>query len=723
MKRVQSRVLFTSVSAIVGALVLPPVASAQQSGDSGGLEEIIVTSERREASIQDVPIAVSAYNEAAIEKLQIDETLDLVNIVPNLFGGNNTGLGTANMYYMRAQGNDESIATFDPPVGTYVDDVYITRQNANNFSFFDVERIEVLRGPQGTLFGRNTTGGAINIILKKPGEELGGFVEAGFGRFDEMLVRGSVDIPFSERFLTKFSAFWNEDDGWLDNTVDGRSYNAKDNLGVRGAFRFLPTDDIVWDFAVDFMDTSEANIHGDVAGDDRLSSSVLPNGLPPVPGWVQKADYGNDVENLNVTSDLSFPMGAGTANLILGYRDMEQDFLLNFPGTFMGAQSDDFFWIDNNGVHEMFSAEFKWNASLFDDRLNLVAGIYYMDEDNETDFADYLLGFLRLADRVLTNTTESLAFYAQGDISIGENGTLTLGARFTDEEKNIGFSDNTGGALTTANIIAAGIPVTQSEDQVTPRIAYAHRFGDDTMWYVSATNGFKSGGWNARETAPTGVLPFGPEEIWSYETGIRTDLADGRLRINATAFYNEVEDLQTTSAVQGDFLTTNAGGLEVPGFELELTALPTDNWEVFLAAGFQDAEYVDLPDICVVPNTELAAYDIDCNVADPKRSPDVTWTLSTTYEIALPALGAILRPTVSGRYIGQNVVGSLGLGANGSEFITNANIALIDDEGRWDALIECKNCTDEEYILSFLFEPYWTMPMTWMARFRYNFGN
>ena len=719
MKRAHTSRLTTAL-AVLPALSILPAASIAQDND-GRLDEITVTSERREASIQDVPLAVSAYNEESIQTLQIDETLDLVNLVPNLFGGNNTGLGTANMYYMRGQGNDESIATFDPPVGTYVDDVYITRQNANNFSFFDVERIEVLRGPQGTLFGRNTTGGAINIILKKPGEEMGGYVEAGFGRFSETLVRGSIDMPLSDKVLTKFSAFINESDGWLDNSVDGNEYNGKDNFGVRAAFRFLPSDEVTWDLAIDYMDTEEANVLGQIQGSRRVSGSILPNGILPIPGFEQKAsDYGNVAENLNVTSDLSFEAGAGTANLIIGYRSLEQEFLVNFPG----LGSEDFFWIDNVGEHDMFSAEFKWNALLFDDRVNLVTGVYYMDEDNRTDFADYVFTAVRLADRVLTNTTESLAVYAQADISVGENGTLTLGARFTDEEKTVDFFDNTGGSLTTMSMMQLGIPTSQDESQVTPRIAYAHQFNDDTMWYISATNGFKAGGWNARGATAAELLPFGAEEIWSYETGVRTDLLDGRLRVNATVFYNELEDLQTTSATpSGAFLTTNAGGLETPGAEFEITALPTDNWQIFLALGFQDAEYVDLPTGCVAPNTDFAAFDIDCNVADPKRSPDTTWTLSSTYDIPLPSLGATLRPTVSGRYIGRNVVGTRQLGINGSEFLVNANIALIDDEDRWTATVECQNCSDEEYFLSFLFGEYFTEPMAWMARFRYNFGN
>lgn len=698
------------------AVAIATLTSAVQAQE---LEEIMVTAERRSASVQDVPIAVSAYSEATIAKLQINETLDLVNVVPNLFGGNNTGLGTANMYYLRGQGNDESIATFDPPVGTYVDDVYVTRQNANNFSFYDVERIEVLRGPQGTLFGRNTTGGAINIILKKPGEEQGGYIEAGFGRFDGFLIRGSVDVPMTDKFLTKFSAYSDTSDGWLDNSVDGRTYNGKNNFGFRGAFQYLPNDDVTWDFSIDYSQGDEASVLGQLVGDDRVSTSVLTTGLPAGLG-PQKSDYGNETTSLNITSNIGWGLGVGTANVIVGYRDLEQDFLLNFPG----LGSDDFFWIDNDSEHEMISAEFKWNAELMDGALDFVTGAYYMDEDNTTDFADYLFGFITLADRVLGNTTKSLAIYAQGDLAVGENGTLTIGARFSDEEKEISLSDNTGtGALTTANLVAAGVPLKQSESNVTPRIAYAHTFSEDVMGYVSATNGFKSGGWNARGTAAAAFQPFGPETIWSYEAGVRAEWADGRVRSNVTIFQTNLEDLQTTSVTPtGAFLTANAGGLDVNGLELEMTVLPTDNLEVFLALGLQDAEYVDLPTGCTVPNTDFAAFDGNCVAAEPKRSPDVTATLSTTFNWPIAAWGATLRPTFSIRYIGDNAVGTRGLGVNGPEVVMNGVLALVDDNGGWTASLECKNCSDGQYITSNLFGPYWSEPMTWQAKFRLNFG-
>jgi iron complex outermembrane receptor protein len=687
------------------------------------LEEVVVTAERREASVQDVPIAVSAYGEELIENLQLDDTLDLINVVPNMFGGNNTGLATANMYYIRAQGNDESISTFDPPVGTYVDDVYITRQNANNFALFDVERIEVLRGPQGTLYGRNTTGGAISVVMKKPGDTAKGFIEVGAGSFGKHLVRASLDMPLSDKVLSKISVFDTADDGYLKNLANGKKYNNADMTGFRVALRVLPTDTVTWDIALDTTDIEATAIHGFIDGDDRISTSKVTSGLPA--NFDQKSDYGNEVKTLNITSNLAWDVAGGTANLIIGNREIEQDFLLNFP---IAPPFPDFFLIDNNGEHDMFSAELKWSGNIMNDRVYLSTGMYYMDEDNTVDFADYLdlaaVGvpvppstvFTALADRVLSNGTESFAVYAQADIKIGDNGTLTLGARYTDEEKTFGYS----GSITNADLDAAGVPRSQDEQKVTPRIAYSHAVNDDMMIYASITNGFKSGGWNARESVAATALPFGPEEIWAYEAGIRADWMDGRLRTNITAFYSDLEDLQTTSAYAGDFLTTNAGGLEVTGLEAEITALPTDNWQIFAAIGLQDPKYVDLAGGCVTPNNDLAAYNTDCSVADPKRSPEETYTIGTAIDIPMGSF--TVTPTAMARYIGENVTGTRGTGINDAVTLVNAGIKITDASDQWQLQLECKNCTDKEYVTSFLFVNYYNAPRTYMATLKYNFG-
>ena len=718
----------SSVLTVGAALALAAQDVAAQ------LDEITVTAERREASIQDVPIAVSAYDEKLFETFQIQETLDLINVVPNLFGGNNTGLGTANMYYIRGQGNDESISTFDPPVGTYIDGVYVSRQNANNFALFDVERIEVLRGPQGTLFGRNTTGGALSLVMRKPSEEQGGFAEVQVGRFNERMFRGTIDLPASETVLTKFSAFYIENDGWLENRnpAVGGDFNGKDALGLRGDLRVLAGSEVVWDFAVDYIEDEEANVLGQLVGDDRVTTTALPLGLPAValnfvggnaPVAVdRKSGYGNEIESLNITSNLAFPIGPGTAEFIVGWRDLEQSFLLNFPNN---TGNDDFLAIDNFGQHEQLTAELKWNAQLADGNVDFVGGVFLLDEDNTTEFADYLFGgaFI-LADRVLENGTESWAVYGQADIGIGERGTLTVGLRYTDETKDVSFTDNLPTQLVTNDILAlAGIPREQDEQIWTPRFAYAYDFSDTVMGYVSATRGFKSGGWNARGVVGFDLQPFGPETLWAYEAGLRGDFLNNRLRANLTAFVTDLEDLQTTSLTpSGAFLTTNAGGLDVQGLEFEITYLPTDNWDIFFAGGLQDAKYTDLPDGCTTPNEDFAAFDVNCNVADPKRSPDVTLTVGTTVRFPVAAWGASLEPTALVRYIGDNVVGTLQQGENSPEAIVNAGVALVDDDGRWRLTAECNNCSDEEYITSFLLTPYWTAPMTWSLRFRWNYG-
>jgi len=698
------------------AVAMPGIAYAQ-------LEEVIVTSERRQASVQDVPVAVSAFNEELVEQLQIDDTLDLIHVVPNMFGGNNTGLGTANMYYLRAQGNDESIATFDPPVGTYVDDVYITRQNINNVALFDVERIEVLRGPQGTLYGRNTTGGALSVIMKKPGEAFGGFVEAGAGSYGRTTLRGSVDIPVSDNLLTKISGYWVEDDGYLENRRDGKDYNNAELSGIRAAMRWLISDSMTWDLAIDGGTTEFANIHGFIDGDDRVTTSGLPPGLPD---GSNKADYGNEVQTFNITSNLSWDAWGGTANFIVGNRQIDHDFLLNFP---LFEAMPDFFVIDNIGEHDMFSAELKWSGDIMDGGAFLQAGVYYMDEENTTDFRDYLdlaffgaplppsTAWLNIADRVMENTTESFAVYAQADIQVGENGTLTLGVRYTDEEKEVDFT----GTVNSAAMVAAGIPLSQTEDKFTPRIAYAHRFTDQLMMYASATNGFKSGGWNARGSSSTELQAFGPESIWSYELGMRGEWMDGRLRTNITAFYSDLEDLQTTSATQdGQFLTTNAGGLEVPGIEAEITALPTDNWNIFASMGWQNAEYQDLVGGCTVPNANLAAYDPNCNVAEPKRSPHQTYTLGTSADFSLG--GFTVTPNIMFRYIGAQYPATRSQGYNESVTLMNAGVKVVMPNERWELNLECKNCGDKEFAQSVLFTPYYNLPMTYMASVKYRFG-
>jgi iron complex outermembrane receptor protein len=319
--------LYAGVASVLGLSLLAPLGVAFAQGTTSGndqIEELTVTSQRREEKLQNVPLAVTAFSPASMESQQINDTLDLAEFVPNMVAHNNTGLGTANTYYIRGLGNTESIATFDPPVGTYVDDVYIARQNLNNFGLFDIDRIEVLRGPQGTLFGRNTTGGAINIILKKPSDEYQGYGEIGYGKYNETEGRASIDVPLNDKVLTKFSAFFHHDDGYVNDIATDSKLNYDHSWGARAAVRILPTDSLTWDVEWDNVYENYSNTLNLLGPNGtRISDSGLVTG--GLRGLVTggKAGYGPTAiaDSYAVTSNLTYDLNENLSiSNITGYR-------------------------------------------------------------------------------------------------------------------------------------------------------------------------------------------------------------------------------------------------------------------------------------------------------------------------------------------------------------------------------------------------------------------
>lgn len=779
---------------LVATLLLPATVVAQtpSSDSSSAIAEIIVTAQRREQQVQDVPLAITAYTSDQLDRLQVTDALDTAHLVPNMIGHNNSGLGTANSYTLRGLGNSESIATFDPPVGSYIDDIYVARQNANNFTFFDIDRIEVLRGPQGTLFGRNTTGGAVRIIMKKPAEEFGGFIEGGFGEFDRYNARGSVDLPISDKVFTKLSAYYVTDDGYVKNQTTGETLNGEDNYGFRGAIRWLATDDVTVDLSVDYEDEDKMNITNTKSGSERVShTGFSENGgalSPYFTGDKRNYGLGNEVEAFNAQMNIDWTTSAGTLSSITGWRDFTQEFAVDFtdgnaknrasfgqpPSSYGG------FVVNNDSKHEQFSQEFKF-AGNFGDNLEYVTGVYYLDEYNKTDFGDLLdfdLGLtappfqpngsyfpLVLADRVLKNDTKSWAVYAQADYTFLEKWTATLGVRYTDEKKEVSFSDNqpcqstqtcfqdvNGDGISDNDLASvnmdnlnainpslANIPREQDVQLWTPRIALQYTVDEDLNFYASATRGFKSGGWNARGTTPDQLSPFGPEKVWSYELGMRSEWFDGQLRANLTAYYMDVTAFQLPSAYQPPsgqvvFITKNFADLKSKGIEAEFIATPIENLTIMLTGGLADAEYKNL-------NPAIQQQQQDClngvpgtcgqgiitpsgGIADPVLVPDYTvtfggsyvWPLNSTYELI---------PSAYLYSVGKNNVYSAGL----PQFITDgyttydASLELANRDQNWSVVAQCKNCNDRLMLVAALAnQPYYSDPRTWNITFRKNFG-
>jgi len=779
------------VSASFIALIIALTGMPPAFAESVLMEELVINTQRKEELAQDVPVAVSAYNAEQLERLQVVETLDITKLVPNMIGHNNTGIGSANAYSIRGLNNTESIATFDPPVGTYIDDIYVARQNGNNFTFFDVDRIEVLRGPQGTLFGRNTTGGAVRVLLKKPAEELGGYAEVGYGAYERYQVRGSIDVPISDRVLTKLSGYWIEDDGFVDNLTTGEDINKEENYGIRGAIRWLITDTITWDIVADYIDSDHPNIANFKSGSKRISNTGLSQNAPiPVPLLANKKqgfNFQNETQTTSITSNFTWDSGIGTLEFITGYRDLSQDFLIDFfdgnaAGRAAFGQAPPVwggFTIGNEGSHEQFSQEIKLNWTL-GDSLSAVSGFYYFDEDNTTDFGDIfdfdlnLIGFgppgsfapLLLADRIMENNTESWAVYTQADYSITDKWMITAGLRYTDEDKDIGYSDNapclpgdpsgcfvdadgdgiSDNDLTTKNIQqslnpATGLPIEtkQSTDVWTPRIAVNFTPTDNQMYFASVTQGFKSGGWNARGTTPDQIIPFSKEEVLSYELGAKTEWLDNRLRVNLTGFYYDVSDFQLptgfASETQGIiFITQNFADMETYGLELELITNPVNNLTLFASVGWQDSEYKSLdPSILAQQQACLGGDATQCGtgiitstggIADPVRTPDYTATLGFDYVLSIGRSFELI-PSAYLYSVGDHWVGSNNAAIDENDGYTtyNAQLTLAQTDQNWQLVAECKNCNDRTMLVSTLAGvQYIQDPRTWLVRFRMDFG-
>ena len=472
---------------------------AEADASSTGLESIVVTAQRREERAQTVPIAMSAFTGAELERRNITNALSLTQYVPNLVATNNTGLGTANTYFIRGVGDGESLASKDPPVGTYIDDILFSRQSANNFSYFDVDRIEVLRGPQGTLFGRNTTGGSINVHLKKPGTSTKGYFETGFGSYNQQAYRGGIDLPFSETVLTKFSAYYADDKGYVKNTTTGETLNERKNYGGRVGVRAFLSDNMLWDgFAIrmNSSGTNLVNFKCDPAQPTNCDGRFATTGLrvnnggasqyPTISLANGKANLplGNETKTDIFGSNLSISLGGANLNLISGYVDTRQKYNLDFfdgrgspTFTFVldpATQRPTTFNIANNvtsgGVvrgrpggfssaaiaqSEQFTQEAKITGSVFGGFIDYVGGVFYLNEKSTSDFADINTGtgvaalppaapfpVTILADRTFRNTTKALAAYTQLDFNLTSKFKLTAGARFTNEKKEYSFSDN-----------------------------------------------------------------------------------------------------------------------------------------------------------------------------------------------------------------------------------------------------------------------------------------
>lgn len=679
-----------------------------------GLEEIVVTAQRRAENLQEIPVAVSALSENTIEQADIHDLTDIATRVPGLtFSPFSPG---QNILALRGASSNDDGAGTDNSIAVFVDDVYLGRVSNINPEMFDIERIEVLRGPQGTLYGKNTIGGAINVVSSKPNTEvLEGKIRLNVGNYQRLDFAGLLSGPLSESWAGKISFSARKRDGWVDNVYLNKEQKDDDSRAVRGQLLYSG-DKFEGLFSADYNrldveDMARIPINTGEAGDPAFWATNVPGSYAelcagkgpdcsagPVDGYAEKDAWG-------ISAKFTWELAAGELVSVTAYRESESDWNMDSTGTPASPLPSAVFGFVNDDIFdetEQFSQEIRWISSL-GDRINYVAGLWYLTEetdrtecfDNDADVSDCTPD----ADGGATdwyrqdNKTTSYAVFGQFDWDLAEQWKLTLGGRFSYEEKEIDNQANAGDFVVINQTFANAV----SEDwsAFTPKISLAYQPNDTTNIYATISQGFKSGGFAA---APQGIEftePLDQEEALNYELGLKSDLSDN-FRLNAAVFYTEYKDLQiqtfgplTAGAAFGTFQTFNAGDATIFGVELEATWLVTDNLTISGFYGYQDSEF----DETNIPGTAFP----DQSGQDLIRTPENKYNINVDYVYPLQG-GAEIAVNLSYRYT-DDQRGELEPWAIQPEFdLFDARLSWANSEGSLELAAWGKNLADEEYI-------------------------
>jgi iron complex outermembrane receptor protein len=627
---------------LAGGSALPLAVSAQE--NAMVLEEIIVTARKRMESAQSVPVALTALT-TQLQRSSIRNLQDIQGYVPNLLIDKVTALPGGAAISIRGVSYQEIDKSLDPGIGVLLDGVYLGTNSGQILENFDIERLEVLRGPQGTLFGKNTIGGALNIIRTAPTKEFGGKVQGTLGEDGRQDIRGLLNLPLTEKGGIKLFASKLESDGYIKNTTYNDDAGGQDyeNVGATIAYQFTDALDLAFTYERT-EDKSEvgawANFNkfvDEVDGPDFACLFFVPDGCRQFdPGSdedhnSQNAPNDGDVSNDFYNLTMNYELGDWLMTSITGYINRNENTRLEYD-----ANRFDFLTVESDTDYQQFSQELRLNGTI--GNIELTTGLYYWYSDYDTDSVTLdlfpALGYPPTTVGTISQhgETESYAAFASADWALTEKLTLNVGGRFTYEEKKlepVGQEFFLGDGTPLQPPVAA-VKVDEDWDKFSPRIGAQYDFTDDIMVYASYSQGFKSGGFFGRITQGANVRGFDPEEVDTYEVGIKSDWWNQRLRINATLFSSDYSDKQEDIIVADPFgnvdtVVLNASDASMDGAELELTALLYEGLTFFAQGGYLDASYDDflIEDIPGVPE--------DGSDLDMRNAPEYTFGAGLNY--------------------------------------------------------------------------------------------
>ena len=570
----------------LGAVALPARAQTPRPAGTGAeaeaaasdttflLEDVVVTAQKRAQPSQDVPLSITAFDAEQIDALKLRDLGDLSISMPNVaLDDAGVGRGIAN-FSIRGLGINSSIPSIDPTVGVFVDGIYLGTNAGVLYDAFDLESIEVLRGPQGVLFGRNVIGGAILVNTKLPTDRYEATVRSsveGGGKAPNMYVSGTLNAPLSKTLRARFTVYSNQDQGWFENEYDGKAFGAQDTLMLRPVVTWRPLDTLRLTLRYEYQD-----LDGDgPAGQNHTNGSGLSHPLFNFDRDSHDFAVNEDgflktyINFFNARADWDIPFGKGTLTNIFGWREGAGDALSDADSTPLT-----FFHGGGAQAAEQFSNELRYSG-VFLDRLFLTTGLYYFQNDldyHEQRFFGDNIGGMPEFNGGGIYAVETFGLFMAGDYDLTDRLTLTAGLRYTHEEKAAEITNILRNGGTRCHIVDGPACPSHFKDEaswnnLSPKIGLSYRFDDETLLYAHWTRGFRSGGYNLRDSfydvtrglsdAQTALLErlglkaardldaeaFDEERIDSFEIGFKKTFG-ARGRLNAAFFYNFVDDLQ-----------------------------------------------------------------------------------------------------------------------------------------------------------------------------------
>lgn len=668
----------TLVKSIEVALAAALVAT---SANAAELEEVLVTAQKRVESVQDVPFTVNTISGATMQQNGILDLLDLQTVMPSLMMPSSGSPGQGASFRLRGFGSPPFQLGIEPAVALFIDDVYRSRSGVAMAEMVDVNRIEVLKGPQGTLFGKNTTAGVIHIVSNAPSTEaVEGYIEASFENYSRKRIKGALNLPLSDTAALRLSGMWGEGDGYLENQglpdandLDRSTINAQllltpsDNLSVNLAVSATSLDEICCSSVpteeIDDLVTYDT-FSGQNKADDLMYSARIE--------WALS-------DTLSLTS-------------ITAYQDYELETLID--GDFIPPP---FLTIDSEVDVSMFTQEVRLTNT--GDTFSWTLGAFYGDEEIDrlrdfiwgpaiefTPLGAFLDPGLGVADTLFQEGT-SWSVFGQADMTLSDSLTLIAGLRYISEEKD-GGGDFDQPQFGPPGVVNPLFRAKIDESEPAGMLSLQYRPSDNVTTYVTYQHGYKAGGINlAREAAgeigQPGEPTFESETADNFEVGMKTELLDGAMRLNIAAFYTQYDDVQNQILVGQSFVVRNAAGADVMGAELDMRYAITDSLQINAALTLLDTEFEN--------GTDLGAGDIGGE--DLPWAPSVAGSVGWDYERQMGGLDYYW--TGNWIYKDDHVVNSAGNPDQLQESYNLLNTAMGIRFASWDASIWCRNCTDE----------------------------